>query len=62
MSGATPVRVLWGALPLDVGIHSAALAEDYAVTRLAQFAEDPVHVYCDCQRTVNLLRQGPGGT
>eukprot|EP00971_Amphidinium_carterae_P183658 3645533-Amphidinium_carterae.1 len=61
MCEATPTRVLWGALPHDAGVHSAALAEDYAVTRLALFAARPMHVYCDCQRTINILREGPRG-
>eukprot|EP00971_Amphidinium_carterae_P199931 3968061-Amphidinium_carterae.1 len=61
MDGHSPQRVLWGALPKDAGTHSAALAEDYAVTRLAQYAELPIHVYCDCQRTVDILKEGPNG-
>eukprot|EP00971_Amphidinium_carterae_P107706 2132807-Amphidinium_carterae.1 len=61
MLDATPHRVLWGALPQHAGGHSAALAEDYAVTRLALFAVRPMHIYSDCQRTVNILREGPEG-
>eukprot|EP00971_Amphidinium_carterae_P169267 3353546-Amphidinium_carterae.1 len=61
MQGSQPLRILWGALPRDAGCPSAAIAEDYAVTRLAIFADAPLHVYSDCQRTVNILREGPNG-